>query len=80
MMDENAVNVVYAAMHDMGTEYSNDHIGVLIGIFSDYAGAMLWMMQHGFSEEDAFGCLWKGRDRGWIERIEIDNPEALQYA
>lgn len=61
-------------MHDCGRELPNDRMGVLLGVFSDDSEATLWMAQHGFSERDSFGDLWKGRDRGWVIEVTIDNP------
>lgn len=43
-------------------------------MFSDDAEAKLWLMTHGFSEQDAFGDLWKGRDRAWILEAHVDSP------
>lgn len=64
----------YVAMHDCGRELPNNRMGVLLGVFSDDSEATLWMAQHGFSELDSFGDFWKGRDRGWITEMHVDNP------
>ena len=64
----------YVAMHDCGMELPNDRMGVLLGVFSADSEATLWMAQHGFSERDSFGDFWKGRDRGWITEMHVDNP------
>ena len=63
----------YVAMHDCGRELPNDRMGVLLGVFSDDSEATLWMAQHGFSERDIFGDFWKGRDRGWVTEMHVDN-------
>lgn len=68
------IGYAYVAMHDCGRELPNDRMGVLLGVFSDDSEAMLWMAQHGFSEQDSFGYLWKGRDRGWVTEMHVDNP------
>ena len=64
----------YVAMHDCCRELTNNRMGVLLGVFSDDSEATLWMAQHGFSERDSFGDFWKGRDRGWITEMHVDNP------
>lgn len=68
------IEYVYAVMHDGGRELPNDIMGNLIGVFSDYEKAILYLMDHGFSEQDAFGDLWKGRDRAWILEAHVDSP------
>ena len=68
------IEYVYAVMHDGGREWPNDRMGNLLAVFSDDAEAKMWLMGHGFSEQDAFGDLWKGRDRAWILETRIDSP------
>ena len=68
------IEYVYVVMHDGGRELQNDIMGNFLGVFSDYAEAKLWLMGHGFSEQDAFDDLWKGRDRAWILETRVDNP------
>lgn len=68
------IEYVYAVMHDGGRELLNDRMGNLLGVFFGDAEAKLWLMGHGFSEQDAFGDLWKGRDRAWILEMHVDSP------
>lgn len=74
MIGAGMIEYVYAAMHDGGRELPNDRMGNLLGVFSDDAEAKIWLMGHGFSEQDAFGDLWRGRDRAWILETRIDSP------
>lgn len=74
MIGAGMIEYVYAVMHDVGRELPNDRMGNMLGVFSDDAEAKLWLMGHGFSEQDAFGDLWSGRDRAWILEARIDNP------
>lgn len=68
------IEYTYVAMHDGGRELPNDRMGNLLGVFSDDSEATLWMARHGFSERDSFGDFWKGRDRGWVTEMHVDNP------
>ena len=74
MIGEYMIEYVYVVMHDGGRELPNDRIGNLLGVFSYDAEAKIWLMGHGFSEQDAFGDFWMGRDRAWIIEAHIDNP------
>lgn len=67
------IDVVYIVMHDCGHEFPNNMMGNILGVFTDDIEAKFWLMRHGFSEQDAFGDLWKGRDRAWILEVNIDN-------
>lgn len=74
MIGEYMIEYVYAVMHDGGRELPNDRMGNLLGVFSGDAEAKIWLMGHGFSEQDASGDLWRRLDRAWIMEMHVDNP------
>lgn len=65
---------VYIVMHDKGWELVNDWMGNIIGVFSDDMEAKMWLLEHGFSQQDTMGNYWNDIDRAWIIETSVDNP------
>lgn len=62
---------MFLVLHDNGTEYYNDDVGIPVALFPTETDAILFIFDNRFGRRDSNGNFWRGTDRAWIKELNV---------